>query len=64
MKRAAAWALAELTVESELIPEVLDLHVHATVAGAVRQAAIDSGVSDAGLMTPELWSPGGGLSGF
>jgi malate dehydrogenase (oxaloacetate-decarboxylating) len=48
MKRAAAWALAELTVESELIPEVLDLHVHETVTEAVRQAAIDSGVSDPG----------------
>ncbi|HET9074496.1 MAG TPA: NAD(P)-dependent oxidoreductase [Solirubrobacteraceae bacterium] len=46
MKRAAAWALADLTVESELIPEVLDLHVHETVTEAVRQAAIDSGVAD------------------
>jgi malate dehydrogenase (oxaloacetate-decarboxylating) len=46
MKRAAAWALAELTVESELIPEVLDRHVHDTVTEAVRLAAIDSGVSD------------------
>jgi malate dehydrogenase (oxaloacetate-decarboxylating) len=48
MKRAAAWALAGLTVESELVPEVLDPHVHATVADAVRQAAIDSGVADPG----------------
>src|SRR3954454_23740915 len=46
MKRAAAWALAGLTVESELVPEVLDPEVHATVAQAVRRAAIDSGVSD------------------
>ena len=45
MKRAAAWALAGLTLESELVPEVLDPQVHATVAEAVRQAAIDSGVS-------------------
>jgi malate dehydrogenase (oxaloacetate-decarboxylating) len=44
MKRAAAWALAGLTVESELVPDVLDLDVHAQVAEAVRRAAIDSGV--------------------
>ena len=41
MKRAAAWALAGLTVESELVPDVLDRNVHETVAQAVRQAAID-----------------------
>ena len=46
MKRAAAWALAGLTVEAELVPQVLDRSVHETVAQAVRQAAIDSGVSD------------------
>jgi malate dehydrogenase (oxaloacetate-decarboxylating) len=46
MKRAAAWALAGLTVESELVPEVLDPTVHETVAEAVRQAAVDSGVAD------------------
>jgi malate dehydrogenase (oxaloacetate-decarboxylating) len=45
MKRAAAWALAELTVESELVPDVLDTEVHAKVAEAVRKAAVDSGVS-------------------
>ena len=39
MKRAAAWALAGLTVESELVPDVLDPKVHATVAEAVREAA-------------------------
>jgi malate dehydrogenase (oxaloacetate-decarboxylating) len=47
MKRAAAWALAGLTLEAELVPEVLDRSVHETVAQAVRQAAIDSGVGDA-----------------
>jgi len=47
MKRAAAWALAGLTLEAELVPEVLDRSVHATVAEAVRQAAVDSGVADA-----------------
>lgn len=47
MKRAAAWALAGLTVESELVPDVLDREVHESVAQAVRQAAVDSGASDA-----------------
>jgi malate dehydrogenase (oxaloacetate-decarboxylating) len=42
MKRAAAWALAGLVVESELVPDVLDPKVHATVAEAVRRAALDS----------------------
>jgi malate dehydrogenase (oxaloacetate-decarboxylating) len=45
MKRAAAWALAGLTVESELVPDVLDVAVHDAVAQAVKQAAIDSGVA-------------------
>jgi malate dehydrogenase (oxaloacetate-decarboxylating) len=45
MKLAAAWAIAGLTVESELVPDVLDTNVHESVAGAVRQAAIDSGVA-------------------
>jgi malate dehydrogenase (oxaloacetate-decarboxylating) len=54
MKRAAAWALAGLTVESELIPEVLDRNVHATVAEAVRQAAVESGVADPARMIPEF----------
>jgi malate dehydrogenase (oxaloacetate-decarboxylating) len=43
MKRAAAWTLAGLTVESELVPDVLDPDVHAKVAEAVSRAAIDSG---------------------
>jgi malate dehydrogenase (oxaloacetate-decarboxylating) len=46
MKRAAAWALAGLTIESELVPDVLDPEVHRAVAEAVRQAAVDSGVGD------------------
>jgi malate dehydrogenase (oxaloacetate-decarboxylating) len=54
MKRAAAWALAGLTVESELVPDVLDRNVHETVAQAVRQAAIDSGVADASRVTSTL----------
>jgi malate dehydrogenase (oxaloacetate-decarboxylating) len=54
MKRAAAWALAGLTVASELIPEVLDLKVHEVVAEAVRQAAIDSGVADPARIVPEF----------
>ena len=46
MKRAAAWALAGLAVESELVPDVLDPDVHARVAEAVRTAAEDSGAAD------------------
>ena len=47
MKRAASWAIAGLTVESDqLVPDVLDPNVHRTVAEAVRQAAYDSGVGD------------------
>jgi malate dehydrogenase (oxaloacetate-decarboxylating) len=45
MKQAAAWAIAGLTVESELVPDVLDCQVHSCVAEAVKQAAIDSGVA-------------------
>jgi malate dehydrogenase (oxaloacetate-decarboxylating) len=54
MKRAAAWALAGLTVASELIPEVLDLKVHQVVAEAVRQAALESGACDPGRIIPEF----------
>src|SRR4051794_36553677 len=54
MKRAAAWALAGLTVESELVPDVLDREVHETVARAVRQAAIDSGVADPDRASQQL----------
>jgi malate dehydrogenase (oxaloacetate-decarboxylating) len=54
MKRAAAWALAALTVESELVPDVLDRSVHDSVAAAVRQAAIDSGVAQLDRITAEL----------
>ena len=46
MKRAAAWAIAGLTVESELVPDVLDREVHDCVAEAVRQAAIACGVAN------------------
>ena len=44
MKLAAAWAIAGLTVESELVPDVLDPSVHESVAAAVREAALESGV--------------------
>jgi malate dehydrogenase (oxaloacetate-decarboxylating) len=54
MKRAAAWALAGLTETAELVPEVLDRHVHDTVAEAVREAAIDSGVADPSRIMPVL----------
>ncbi len=53
MKRAAAWALAGLTVESELVPDVLDPAVHDAVAQAVKQAAIDSGVAHESVLEPE-----------
>ena len=43
MKLAAAWAIAGLTVEAELVPDVLDPAVHETVATAVRDAAVASG---------------------
>lgn len=39
MKLAAAWAIAGLTVQSELVPDVLDPAVHESVAAAVLQAA-------------------------
>jgi malate dehydrogenase (oxaloacetate-decarboxylating) len=39
MKLAAAWAIAGLTVQSELVPDVLDPAVHEHVAQAVREAA-------------------------
>lgn len=45
MKLAAAGAIAELTVESELVPNALDPAVHQQVAAAVREAAVESGVS-------------------
>jgi malate dehydrogenase (oxaloacetate-decarboxylating) len=42
MKLAAAWAIAGLTVEAELVPDVLDRSVHDQVAEAVRLAALDA----------------------
>ena len=54
MKRAAAWALAGLTLESELVPDVLDKRVHDSVTEAVRQAAIDSGAADPARLIPTL----------
>ncbi len=54
MKRAAAWALAGLTVESELVPDVLERSVHESVAEAVRLAAIESGVAQLDRITIEL----------
>jgi malate dehydrogenase (oxaloacetate-decarboxylating) len=43
MKLAAAWALAGLTIESELVPDPLDRSVHAAVAEAVRVTAMEKG---------------------
>ena len=45
MKLAAAEALADLTAESELVPDALDENVHQRVAEAVRSAAIESGAA-------------------
>jgi malate dehydrogenase (oxaloacetate-decarboxylating) len=53
MKLAAASALAELTREGELVPDVLDQRVHDTVAEAVREAAERSGAA-----RPELAAVG------
>jgi malate dehydrogenase (oxaloacetate-decarboxylating) len=45
MKLAAANTIAELTAESELVPDALDPNVHERVANAVRGAAVESGVA-------------------
>jgi malate dehydrogenase (oxaloacetate-decarboxylating) len=45
MKLAAAEALASLARGSELVPEALDRSVHETVASAVKNAAVESGVA-------------------
>ena len=57
MKRAAAWALAGLTVASELIPEVLDRKVHEVVTEAVRQAAVESGVANPERISADFARP-------
>jgi malate dehydrogenase (oxaloacetate-decarboxylating) len=45
MKLAAVRALADLAVEDQLVPNVLDQHVHDAVAAAVRDAARRSGAA-------------------
>jgi malate dehydrogenase (oxaloacetate-decarboxylating) len=45
MKLAAARAIAGLTAKAELVPDVLDPAVHETVAKAVRDAAVASGIA-------------------
>jgi malate dehydrogenase (oxaloacetate-decarboxylating) len=45
MKLAAAEVLASLAAGSELVPDALDPNVHLQVAGAVREAAIESAVA-------------------
>jgi malate dehydrogenase (oxaloacetate-decarboxylating) len=47
MKLAAAHAIAELSAEAELVPDVLDPSVHARVADAVAEAAAAEGVASA-----------------
>lgn len=46
MKLAAADAIADLTAESDLVPNALDPEVHRKVADAVREAAVESGVAN------------------
>ena len=45
MKLAAAEAIADLTQESDLVPDALDPEVHERVATAVRDAAVESGAA-------------------
>lgn len=45
MKLAAADEIADLTTESELVPNALDPKIHQKVADAVRKAAEESGVA-------------------
>ena len=45
MKLAAAEVIADLTAESELVPDALDPGVHYRVADAVRDAAVESGAA-------------------
>jgi len=45
MKLAAAEAIADLTHESELVPDALDPNVHERVSTAVRDAAIEGGAA-------------------
>ena len=45
MKLAAAEAIADLTHESELVPDALDPKVHERVSTAVRDAAIEGGAA-------------------
>ena len=54
MKLAAAWAIADLAEQSELVPDALDPTVHEHVADAVRQAAEDSGAARPDLAPPGL----------
>ena len=54
MKLAAAWALAGLTLESELVPDPLDRAVHAAVAEAVCASAVDAGLGNPDRVPPSL----------
>ena len=45
MKLAAARAIADLTQESELVPDALDPNVHERVSTAVRDAAVEGGAA-------------------
>jgi malate dehydrogenase (oxaloacetate-decarboxylating) len=45
MKLAAAHTIADLTHESELVPDALDPNVHERVATAVHAAAVETGAA-------------------
>jgi malate dehydrogenase (oxaloacetate-decarboxylating) len=57
MKLAAAWALAGLTIESELVPDPLDRSVHEAVAEAVRVTAVNAGLEHPDRVPPALRRP-------
>jgi malate dehydrogenase (oxaloacetate-decarboxylating) len=54
MKLAAAWAIAALAPDGELVPDVLEQSVHTAVAEAVRQAAVDEGIGRPALVPAGL----------
>ncbi|WP_354702206.1 NAD-dependent malic enzyme [Paraconexibacter sp. AEG42_29] len=54
MKLAAAWAIAALAPDGELVPDVLEQSVHTAVAEAVRAAAVEEGISRPDHIPPGL----------
>lgn len=54
MKLAAAWAIAALAADGELVPDVLEQEVHVAVTEAVRAAAVDEGIARPELVPANL----------